>query len=173
MYLNAIGTALPRQCYTKSDCWQAFTASEWLERLDARAHAVAKAVLGRDNGIEERWLAVESLQEVFAIDPDTLHRRFAAQAPRLAADAGRSALNHARLAPEAIGAVIVTTCTGYPCPGLSGYVVERLALRPDVLCFDLVGQGRCRRAGIRRRGRQSRKRRGAADDAPRPGGSGL
>ena len=141
MYLNAIGTALPGQCYSKSDCWQAFTASAWFERLDARAHAVAKAVLGRDNGIEERWLAVESLEEVFAIDPDTLHRRFAAQAPRLAADAGRSALHHARLAPEAIGAVIVTTCTGYLCPGLSGYTVERLGLRPDVLCFDLVGQG--------------------------------
>jgi len=141
MYLNALGTALPDHCYTKNDCWQAFTASEWFDRLDARAHAVAKAVLGRDNGIEERWLAVDSLHEVFAIDPDTLHRRFAAQAPRLAVDAGRSALNRARLSPAAIDAVIVTTCTGYLCPGLSGYVVERLDLPPGVFCFDLVGQG--------------------------------
>lgn len=141
MYLNALGTALPDRCYTKAECWTAFTASDWFERLDTRAHAVTKAVLGRDNGIEERWLAVDSLQEVFAIDPDTLHRRFAAQAPRLAAAAGRAALNRAELTASAIDAVLVTTCTGYLCPGLSGYVLERLGLRPDVLCFDLVGQG--------------------------------
>jgi alkylresorcinol/alkylpyrone synthase len=141
MYVNAIGTALPIRCYSKADCWQAFTASPWFERLDARSHTVAKAVLSRDNGIDERWLAVDSLDEVFAIDPDTLHRRFAANAPQLASDAGRAALERASLSPDAIGAVIVTTCTGYLCPGLSSYVVERLKLKNDVLCFDLVGQG--------------------------------
>jgi len=141
MYLNSIGTALPERRYTKSDCWEAFSASDWFERLDARAHAVAKAVLTRDNGIEQRWLAVESLDEVFAIDPDTLQRRFSQHAPRLATDAGHAALRRANLDPGAIGAIIVSTCTGYLCPGLSGYVVERLGLPRDALCFDLVGQG--------------------------------
>jgi len=141
MYVNSIGTALPERRFTKSDCWEAFAASQWFERLDARAHAVAKAVLLRDNGIEERWLALESLDEVFAIDPDTLHERFAYHAPRLASEAGRAALRSAALDPAAIDAVIVTTCTGYLCPGLSGYAVERLGLRRNVLGFDLVGQG--------------------------------
>ncbi len=141
MFLNSIGTALPARRYTKSECWDAFTRSPWFGRLDARAHAVAKAVLGRDNGIEERWLAIDSLDEVFAIDPDTLQKRFELHAPTLAADAGRAALERASLEPGAIDAVIVTTCTGYLCPGLTGYVVERLGLRNDVLCFDLVGQG--------------------------------
>ena len=141
MFLNSIGTALPARRYTKSECWDAFTRSQWFGRLDARAHAVAKAVLGRDNGIEERWLAIDSLEEVFAIDPDTLQKRFESHAPALAADAGRQALQRASLDPKAIDAVIVTTCTGYLCPGLTGYVVERLGLRNDVLCFDLVGQG--------------------------------
>jgi alkylresorcinol/alkylpyrone synthase len=141
MYVNAIGTSLPQRRYSKSDCWKAFTESAWFGRLDGRAHAVAKAVLSRDNGIDARWLALDSLDEVFAIDPDTLHRRFATHAPRLAAEAGQVALRRAGLAPEAIDAVIVTTCTGYLCPGLSGYVVERLGLRHDLLAFDLVGQG--------------------------------
>ncbi|MGD0491570.1 MAG: 3-oxoacyl-[acyl-carrier-protein] synthase III C-terminal domain-containing protein [Steroidobacteraceae bacterium] len=141
MYLNSIGTALPAKRYTKSECWRAFSESAWFGRLDSRAHAVAKAVLGRDNGIEERWLAIESLDEVFAIDPDTLQTRFQTHAPLLAANAGSAALGRAALDPAAIDAIIVTTCTGYLCPGLSGYVVERLGLRPDVLCFDLVGQG--------------------------------
>ena len=37
--------------------------------------------------------------------------------------------------------MVVSTCTGYLCPGLSGYVVERLGLRADVQAYDLVGQG--------------------------------
>ena len=36
----------------------------------------------------------------------------------------------AGLAPRDIDAVVVSTCTGYLCPGLSGHVVERLGLRP-------------------------------------------
>jgi predicted naringenin-chalcone synthase len=141
MYVNALGTALPERRYTKHDCWEAFTASEWFSLLEPRSRAITKLVLTRSNGIDERWLSVDSLDEVFAIDPDTLHRRFASHAPRLAAAAGEAALRRAALSPKAIDAVIVTTCTGYLCPGLSGYVVERLGLRPDVLGFDLVGQG--------------------------------
>jgi len=141
MYVSAIGTALPDHRYTKQDCWDAFLASDWFERLDRRSHAIAKTVLSRDNGIDERWLSVESLDQVFAIDPDTLHRRFVAHAPRLAVAAARKALARAGLETDHIGAVIVTTCTGYLCPGLSGYVVEGLGLRQDVLSFDLVGQG--------------------------------
>ncbi len=141
MYLNAVGTALPERRYTKAECWEAFAASDWYGRLEARSHAIAKMVLRRENGIEARWLAVDSLNEVFAIDPDTLHRRFAAHAPRLAGQAGRIALSRAALDPAAIDAVVVSTCTGNLCPGLSGYVIERLGLRSDVLGFDLVGQG--------------------------------
>jgi 3,5-dihydroxyphenylacetyl-CoA synthase len=141
MYLNALGTALPERRYTKGECWDAFAASEWFERLDARSRAIAKIVLTRNNGIEARRLAVDSLDEVFTIDADTLQHRFAVHAPRLASDAGRTALQRAALAPEAVDAVIVSTCTGYLCPGLTGYVAERLGLRRDVLGFDLVGQG--------------------------------
>lgn len=141
MYVNALGTALPEKRYTKRDCWEAFTASEWFGLLEPRSRAIAKLVLTRANGIDERWLSLDSLDEVFAIDPDTLHRRFALHAPRLAAAAGEAALRRSALTPEAIDAVIVTTCTGYLCPGLSGYVIERLGLRQDVLGFDLVGQG--------------------------------
>jgi polyketide synthase Type III len=141
MYLNAIGTALPERRYSKSDCWDAFAASDWFERLDVRARAIAKIVLTRNNGIEARRLAVDSLDEVFAIDADTLQRRFTNHAPALASDAARAALGRAELSAGAIDAVIVSTCTGYLCPGLSGYVAERLGLRRDVLGFDLVGQG--------------------------------
>jgi predicted naringenin-chalcone synthase len=141
VFLHSIGTAVPDRVFTKAQCWDAFAASDWFDRLDARSHALAKLVLTRDNGIDQRWLCMDSLAEVFAIDPDTLHRRFARHAPQLAGQAGHSALQRSGCRPGAIDAVIVTTCTGYLCPGLSGYAIERLGLRSDVLAFDLVGQG--------------------------------
>lgn len=141
MYLQAIGTALPERRYTKAECWDAFAASDWFHRLDERSRAIARVVLHRDNGIVARRLAVDSLEEVFDINADTLHRRFCTHAPRLSAQAGRTALKRAGIEPGAIDAVIVTTCTGYLCPGLSSYAIESLGLRSNVLAFDLVGQG--------------------------------
>ena len=139
--MNGIGTATPTARYTKADCWEAFKNSEWFVRLDERARAIAKTVLQRDNGIEARHLSLSSLTEVFQIDPDTLRQRFIVSAPALAAQAGERALSDAQVDARDIGAVAVSTCTGYLCPGLSGYVIEILGLKPDVQAFDLVGQG--------------------------------
>jgi len=141
MYLRGIGTATPAARYTKAQCLDAYEESDWFARLDARSHWIARTVLQRDNGIDARRLAVDSLAEVFTIEPNTLARRFLAHAPALAAQAAERALADAGVEPADIGAVVVSTCTGYLCPALSGYVVERLGLRADVEAFDLVGQG--------------------------------
>jgi alkylresorcinol/alkylpyrone synthase len=141
MYLRGIGTATPKFRYTKAECLAAFQASDWYARLDTRAHLIARTVLQRDNGIEARRLAVDTLAEVFRIDPNTLAQRFLTHAPALASDAAWCALAQANLQPCDIDAVVVSTCTGYLCPGLSGYVAERLGLRANVQAFDLVGQG--------------------------------
>ncbi|MDC8773048.1 type III polyketide synthase [Roseateles albus] len=141
MHIAGLGTAHPPIRYTKAECLAAFESSAWFARLDTRAHLIARTVLQRDNGIEARRLAVTSLDEVFTIDPNTLARRFLTNAPALASQAGERALSQAGLRATQIDAVVVSTCTGYLCPGLSGYVAERLGLRCDVQAFDLVGQG--------------------------------
>jgi alkylresorcinol/alkylpyrone synthase len=141
MYLVGIGTATPAARYTKQECLDAFEASDWFARLDPRSHGLARTVLGRDNGIEARRLALASLDEAFTIDPNTLARRFATHAPALAAEAAQRALERSGTDAKDIDAVVVSTCTGYLCPGLSGHVAERLSLRADVQAFDLVGQG--------------------------------
>ncbi|HTD29744.1 MAG TPA: 3-oxoacyl-[acyl-carrier-protein] synthase III C-terminal domain-containing protein [Xanthomonadaceae bacterium] len=141
MDLIGLGTATPERRYTKADCWEAFKLSPWFDRLDRRARIIAELVLQRDNGIEARRLAVDTLQEVFAIDPDTCHARFATHAPALATAAAERALTDSGLRAVEIDAVIVSTCTGYLCPGLSSYVVEKLDLRANAQALDLVGQG--------------------------------
>jgi len=141
MYFSGLGTATPTTRYTKGECLAAFQRSDWFGRLDARSHLIARTVLQRDNGIETRRLALDSLAEGFEIDPDTLARRFLAHAPALATRAAERALGAAALGAEQIDAVVVSTCTGYLCPGLTGYVIERLGLRADVQAYDLVGHG--------------------------------
>lgn len=141
MFIRGIGTATPETRYTKAECLRAFEQSDWFSRLNSRSHFIMRTVLQHDNGIDARRLAVASLDEVFHIDPDTLDQRFLIHAPSLAASAAVQALQAAGVAVEDIDAVVVSTCTGYLCPGLSGYVAERLGLRADVQAFDLVGQG--------------------------------
>jgi len=141
MFIRSIATAVPAHRYTKADCLEAFEASHWFRKLERRSHVIARTVLQRDNGIDARRLAVEKLDDVFEIDPDTLSRRFALNAPALASNAAARAIDKAGLRVSQIDAVVVSTCTGYLCPGLSGHVVERLGLRPDVQAYDLVGQG--------------------------------
>ncbi len=141
MHFIGIATATPPARYTKAECLAAFEASDWFGRLDARAHLIARTVLQRDNGIDARRLAVDAIDEVFTIDADTLARRFETHAPALAGAAALRALAAAGVDAAQIDAVIVSTCTGTLCPGLSGYVAERLGLRADVQAFDLVGQG--------------------------------
>jgi alkylresorcinol/alkylpyrone synthase len=102
---------------------------------------VLEGILRHDHGIDRRSLALDSLDESFELDPDTLHRRFATHAPALASKAAAQALQDAGVEVRAIDALLISTCTGYLCPGLTSYVIENLGLRPDVVALDLVGQG--------------------------------
>jgi alkylresorcinol/alkylpyrone synthase len=99
----------PARRYTKAECLEAFQKSAWFNKLDRRSRTITELVLLGDNGIETRHLALDSLAEVFAIDPDTLHARFAAHAPRLAAGAAEKALADAGIEAAEIDGVVVST----------------------------------------------------------------
>src|SRR5487761_2198045 len=141
MHFIGIGTAVPPQRYTQRDCWRSLKASAPFPALAPRARALLRKVLCGDNGIATRHLALENLTDAFSLTPDALHERFVRHAPLLATQAAERALADADTAPSEIDALIVSTCTGYLCPGLSGYVVERAGLRSEVIALDLVGQG--------------------------------
>jgi len=141
MHVVGIGTAAPARRYAQSECFDALQNSEQFSRLSSRSRAILKKVLKADNGIATRHLALNPLTEAFELTPDALHARFARHAPLLASEAARKAFVNARVAPDEIDALLISTCTGYLCPGLTSYVVENLQLRPDVFALDLVGQG--------------------------------
>ena len=141
MFITGLGTATPPRRYLQTECWEAAQGTKEFERLTSRSKALVKKVLLSQNGITSRHLALNSIQEVFEATPDILHQRFAQHAPRLAAQAAEQALRAAGLEREEVEGLIVSTCTGYLCPGLTSYLSEMLRLRTDVLALDLVGQG--------------------------------
>jgi alkylresorcinol/alkylpyrone synthase len=141
MFLTGLGIAVPPQRYTQSECWAAVQQSPLLPELDTRARALLKKVLTSENGIATRHFAVSNLTQCFFLTPDVLHSRFAHNAPVLAAQAAERAMDSAKISRDKVGALLISTCTGYLCPGLTSYVGERLGLRTNVLNLDLVGQG--------------------------------
>ena len=141
MFITGLGTAAPPQRFSQRDCWDAVQGTKAFAGLKPRSRTIFKKVLTGDNGIATRHLALDPLAEVFELTPDALQARFAKHAPALAAEAARRALADAHCRPEEMDAVLISTCTGYLCPGLTSYVSEQLGLRPDVFALDLVGQG--------------------------------
>jgi alkylresorcinol/alkylpyrone synthase len=141
MFITGLGTAAPTQRYTQAECWEVLQESPRYAELTPRSRAVLKKVLKGDNGITSRHLALDNLNDAFNLNPDALHERFTCNAPALATEAAARALADAKTSAGDIDAILISTCTGYTCPGLTSYVGERLGLRPDVLTLDLVGQG--------------------------------
>jgi len=141
MHVVGIGTAAPVRRYEQSECFDALRNSKHFGKLSSRSRAILRKVLGGNNGIASRHLALNPLEEAFDLTPDALHARFVRHAPALASEAAQKALTDAGMLPGEMDAVLISTCTGYLCPGLTSYVVESLGLRSDVFALDLVGQG--------------------------------
>lgn len=141
MYLQALATANPPQSFTQTDCWGFISGSDARHRLKDRSLSLLRKVLLNDNGIEKRHFALADLERIFDYRSDDLASGFEREAPALAAEALTSALDQAKLLPSELDALFICTCTGYLCPGLTSYVSEKLALKPDAYLHDAVGIG--------------------------------
>lgn len=91
--------------------------------------------------IRGRHIGVDRYEESCELSPGKLTERFQKFATLIAVAAARKALVQAGTNAKEIGALVVNTCTGYLCPGLSSYLVEKLSLSPSVKVFDLMGMG--------------------------------
>src|SRR4051812_26488538 len=128
MYLHALATAVPDTTYTQAECWEMAQRSSVRDRLKKRSMLILQTILKGDHGIARRHFAVPEIDRVFDLTPDQLNAAFRIAAPRLASRALTSALERAGVKPTEIDALLVCTCTGYLCPGISSYVAEQLGL---------------------------------------------
>ena len=142
MHLHALATATPPHSLTQIECLDLVRSSPALQRnLDRRSRLMLSSILRGDSGIAHRQFAVRDVGRLFALEADELNEEFRHSAPSLASQALRPALHAAGVAPHEVDALVVCTCTGYLCPGVSSYVAESLGLRNDAWLQDLVGLG--------------------------------
>lgn len=139
VHVASVGTAVPGfqvdQAYAA-----AFLGAHYGRRLTPKSLSLLRNVLAHP-AIRKRHFAVSDPACLVDEDPDARVRRFTEGSCDLSALAARRALEGAGLAPDAITGLVVNTCTGYVCPGLSNHLIERLGLPERVRAFDLVGAG--------------------------------
>ena len=141
MFLHALATAVPPAVFTQAECWEILQRSPVKDRLSRRTLRILRTILNGDSGVQTRHFAVPEIEGVFDLTSDQLNAAFRAEAPPLAGRALTAALAQAGVVAGEIDALLVCTCTGYLCPGVSSYVAEQLGLRTDVFLQDLVGLG--------------------------------
>jgi predicted naringenin-chalcone synthase len=91
--------------------------------------------------VTQRHVAAPAAETVFDENPDARVERFAREAVALSSQALTSALADAGIGRRELGALVVNTCTGYLCPGISTYLLEALDLPRELKVYDLVGSG--------------------------------
>jgi len=138
----SIGTAVPPFSIDQKTAASLVT-EHYGDILRPRSLEVMRKVLEHPS-IKKRYISVDNLAELITFkheDPDTRIKRFTKWGTKLGTDAALQAMEKAGVSAEDISVLVVNTCTGYICPGLSSYIMESLNLKKDIKAFDLVGLG--------------------------------
>ncbi|MGA2091126.1 MAG: 3-oxoacyl-[acyl-carrier-protein] synthase III C-terminal domain-containing protein [Endomicrobiales bacterium] len=138
-YLSSVGCAVPE---FSIDQHTAFTMlrSKYACTLKDSTLKLAERIFSHPS-IATRHLAIDNIETFFDEDQDRKIKRFTTSAVRLASSAISEALARDGIGCEDVSALVINTCTGYICPGLTSYVIEKLGLRKDIPAYDLVGAG--------------------------------
>ncbi len=92
--------------------------------------------------IESRYIGIDKEPEsLFSETQDEAILRFQDHATRIGTEAVKKLLDQTGLRPDDIDGIVIATCTGYLCPGLTSYISQAVGLREDIHAVDLVGIG--------------------------------
>lgn len=140
--IGAIGTAIPPCVISQKDAFN-LIEQYYNDELHSRSMELLRQFFRHDS-IHTRAVAVDSRLGLVGLkdeDPDVRVVRFTKWSVELSAQACERAVEKAGIHLDDVDAIIVNTCTGYICPGISTYLIERLGLDKSVRLFDLVGAG--------------------------------
>src|ERR1035437_2715782 len=141
MHLHALATAVPPGTFTQLECWEIAQRPNAGQRLKKRSMLILQTILRGEHGIATRHFATSNIEHVFDLTADQLNAAFRTEAPKLAGRALTAALEQAGVKPAELDALLICTCSGYLCPGVTSYVAEQLGLRTNAFLQDLVGLG--------------------------------
>ncbi|GAB4390452.1 MAG: type III polyketide synthase [Thermodesulfovibrionales bacterium] len=137
--IASVGTASPGFEIGQAEAGE-FILTHYRERLSPRSASLVRKVFSHP-GVRRRRFAFEDPACLLREDPDERVRRFTEKSVELSSLAALRAVEGAGIAMDSVAALVVSTCTGYICPGVSTYMIERLGLPPGTRAYDLVGSG--------------------------------
>ena len=139
MFLHSISHALPERSWTQTECWEAVRDSAAMQQLHPRSQGLLEKVLLGDSGIATRHFATDALTTLFDRNAEQLSTTFEKEAATLATTALQRAMEQAEIG--SVDALIICTCTGYLCPGLTSHVAEQAGLPDSTWLLDVTGAG--------------------------------
>lgn len=119
---------------------EAFFIKYYSNKLSSRTLNIMHKIFVHPS-ILKRHFAIENPECLIDEDPDNRIARFTHWAVELSEQAILDALSQVGLTVGAVRGLVVNTCTGYICPGISTYLIERLGLSNQIRAYDLVGSG--------------------------------
>lgn len=137
--IASVAVATPPFRINQAEAGQ-FLAKHYADKLSPRNLAIMRKIFAHP-GIIHRHLAVNNLACLVNEHPDSRITRFTQWAISLSSQAITKTLNQAGLDAKDVSGLVVNTCTGYICPGLSTYLIEKLGLSDRIRAYDLVGSG--------------------------------
>jgi len=114
--------------------------NHYSDRLSSRSLLLIHTVFSHPS-IKKRHFAIEHTETLVDEEPDARIMRFTHWSVELAAQAIQKALAQAGASVSDVTGLVVNTCTGYICPGISTYLIEKLGLSRTIRTYDLVGSG--------------------------------
>lgn len=135
--LKGLGTAVPPFYATQEEAYEFFSTQFTLTPEERNLY---RRIL-LDGKITGRYAGMDSTADALETDPDRLLARFLKFGRATGAAAARRALAEAGVQAADIAGLVVNTCTGYLCPGLSSFIAEDLGLSSSIRYQDLMGMG--------------------------------
>lgn len=135
--ISGLGTATPEKYLTQKEILEHFLASHNLSASERELYI--RILSGKQ--IKGRYVGVESVEELLITDHDYLLGRFQKYGIAAAVKAAGKALEATGIKAGDVRGLVVNTCTGYMCPGLSSYISEQLGLSTAIGIRDIMGMG--------------------------------
>lgn len=138
-YIGSIAVATPPCTLQQSETEQ-IIQQHYKGRLNSRSLSLIKTLFAHPS-IKRRSFALDRPEILVDEDLDARIKRFTHWSIELSSQAIKQALEQAETDIADIEALVVNTCTGYICPGISTYLIEKLGLARNIRVYDLVGSG--------------------------------
>lgn len=138
-HIASIAVATPPYTVNQAQAG-AFLVKHYSDKLSPKSLAILRKIFAHP-GVSRRHLAVDDLACLVDEHPDNRIARYTHWAVNLASQAIVNALTLIGLTMEDVSGLVVNTCTGYICPGISTYLIEKLGISDKVRAHDLVGSG--------------------------------